>query len=165
MAPNDTLAPPPVTTLMIYAAYGLADQRGRTAPSGRPRLLPREDWAPALAALLKGPDGLAALTALAQRGMEAWDVDSSITDCVAPAFATDGFAARMAAALGEPGPDDGDGHARLNSAALPAPTQTPTATPAPEQPKQLALPVMVPSASVPQEQARLLRRHTVKPGF
>jgi hypothetical protein len=164
MAPNDTLGPPPVTTLMIYAAYGLADQRGRTAASGKPRLLPREDWAPALAALLKGPDGLAALTALAQRGMEAWDVDSSITDCVAPAFATDGFAARMAAALGEPGPGDGDGHARPNSAALPAPAQTPMATPAPEQPKQLALPVMVPPASVPQEQARPPRRRAGKPG-
>ena len=162
MAPNDTLAPPPVTTLMIYAAYGLADQRGRTAPSGRPRLLPREDWAPALAALLKGPDGLAALTALAKRGMDAWDVDSSITDCVAPAFATDGFAARMAAALGEPGPGDGD--ARPSIASLPAPAQTPTPTPASEQPKQLALPVMVPPASVPPEEARPLR-HTVKPGF
>ncbi len=160
MAPNDTLAPPPVTTLMIYAAYGLADQRGRTASSGKPRLLPREDWAPALAALLKGPDGLAALTALAQRGMEAWDVDSSITDCVAPAFATDGFAARMAAALGEPGP--GDEPARANIAALPAPAQTSTPTPAPEQPKQLLLPLMAPAASIPQAQARPPRRRGVQ---
>lgn len=135
----------------------------RTAPSGRPRLLPREDWAPALAALLKGPDGLAALTALAQRGMDAWDVDSSIADCVAPAFATDGFAARMAAALGEPGPDDGNGHARPNIAALPAPApaRTPMPTPAPEQPKQLLLPLMPPSASIPQAQARPLRRRKV----
>lgn len=91
--------PPPVETLLVYAAYGMTAEQRRLSFAGKPRLLERTEWAPMLARILEGMDGLARLSALAETGMRAWGVHASLLVCVKPAFASAGMREHLAELL------------------------------------------------------------------
>ncbi|MEA1675485.1 hypothetical protein [Nitrospirillum sp. BR 11163] len=87
--------PPPVETILIYAAYGWADLNGFKAASGRPRLPERAIWLPLFHRLAAAKNGLSALKRYAKRGCAAWRVPVSIASCLDDAFADRQFAALL----------------------------------------------------------------------
>lgn len=120
--------PRPVNTLLAYAADGWAIEHGRLKPSGKPKAPDLAEWGPVARTLLQKPDGLDRLRDLALAGMVAWNVDPSIMACVAPAFATPGFAVRLARRVGrfvEPGPRPGPSPAAEPSGSIMAPKAQP----------------------------------------
>jgi len=96
--------PPPVETLLSYAAYGFAAHRGNFSPAGRPRTPPAREWLPEFAAMLAAPGGMARLERLTLIGMQSWGVDPSISDVLPAAFATPGLRDRLAALYPGPSP-------------------------------------------------------------
>jgi len=80
------LLPPPVETILIYAAYGFAQRNKLIAPSGKPRLPEREIWAVFFSKLAETERGIAQIKSYAYTGMNAWNVPNSISSCLEDAF-------------------------------------------------------------------------------
>lgn len=80
------LLPPPVETILIYAAYGFAKRNKLIAPSGKPRLPEREIWAVFFSKLAEAERGIAQIKSYAYTGMNAWNVPNSISSCLEDAF-------------------------------------------------------------------------------
>lgn len=95
----DDLLPPPVETILIYAAYGWAALNGYAAASGRPRLPERRIWVPLLHRLSLSPDGIAEIHDLARKGLECWGVAPSIRACLGDAFANERFETLLSEAI------------------------------------------------------------------
>ena len=89
--------PPPVETILIYAAYGWADLNGFQAASGRPRLPERAVWLPLFHAIAASKNGFGTLKRYAERGCAAWRVPASIAACLEDAFADSRFPALLQA--------------------------------------------------------------------
>lgn len=85
------LLPPPVETILIYAAYGWAAANGFKARSGRPKLPERDVWLPLFAALAEHDTGKRELARYARLGLAAWNVPFSIAGCLGAAFADPRF--------------------------------------------------------------------------
>lgn len=86
-----TLLPPPVATILLYAADGLAVRLRRFSPSGRPRTPERIEWVPMFRELANSADGIEALKSLAVVGMQAWDCSALLLYCLDSAFRDLGF--------------------------------------------------------------------------
>jgi len=95
------LLPPPVATILLYAADGLSVRMGRFSPSGRPRTPERIEWAAHFRKLVESAEGLEALKSLAAEGMEAWGCSAIALWCLNGAFRDITFRARAIAVLEE----------------------------------------------------------------
>lgn len=80
------LLPPPVETILIYAAYGFAKRNKMIAPSGKPKLPEREIWAVFFSKLAETERGIAQIKSYAYTGLNAWNVPNSISSCLEGAF-------------------------------------------------------------------------------
>lgn len=80
------LLPPPVETILIYAAYGFAKRNKMIAPSSKPRLPEREIWAAFFSKLAETERGIAQIKGYAYTGLNAWNVPNSISSCLEDAF-------------------------------------------------------------------------------
>lgn len=80
------LLPPPVETILIYAAYGFAKRNKMIAPSGKPKLPERKVWAAFFFKLAETERGIAQIKSYAYTGMNAWNVPNSISSCLEAAF-------------------------------------------------------------------------------
>lgn len=93
------LLPPPVATILLYAADGLAAEEGRLSRSGRPRTPERALWVPLFRKLIETAEGFATLRAFAYAGMQAWGCSSILLECLDAAFRDPSFQSVAIAAL------------------------------------------------------------------
>jgi hypothetical protein len=93
--------PPPVATILLYAADGLSVWNRRFTVSGRPRTPERAGWAPMFRLLIESHEGVRTLKTLAETGMRGWGCPDVYLDCLDAAFRDIGFRARAIAVLEE----------------------------------------------------------------
>jgi hypothetical protein len=89
------LLPPPVETILFYAAWGLSFHKKRLAPSGRPLLGERIAWVPEFYERANSPEGLKELKALAQDGLRAWGLCKDTIEALDGAFGDGTFRVRI----------------------------------------------------------------------
>jgi len=95
------LLPPPVETILLFAADGLSMRDKLFAPSGRPRTPERGQWVPLFRLLVESKEGRRTLLQLAQDGIRGWGLSRHMLDCSAAAFGHVSFKARAILALEE----------------------------------------------------------------
>lgn len=94
---------PPATTILLYAADGLAVWKEQWTPSGRPRTPALSVWVPIFHELAGSADGMCILQSLAEAGMRAWDLAPDCLNCLQAAFEDITFRSGVLAALEEYG--------------------------------------------------------------
>jgi hypothetical protein len=99
-SPRDTaILPPPVSTILLYAADGLSSFRRHLSSTGRPRPPSRSDWIPKFYLLMQTDMGLLILRVLAEEGMRAWNCPPIMLECLDAAVRDITFRAMSIAAL------------------------------------------------------------------
>lgn len=124
--------PPPLGTVLLYAADGLSVGNRGFSRSRRPRTPERAVWVPVFRQLVESPDGIQMLRGLAEAGLRAWGSPSDYYLCLDAAFRYPSFRALAIAAL-----EDFADTARERFA-LPEPPPHPPAAdtrPRPEKPR------------------------------
>jgi hypothetical protein len=93
------MLPPPVGTILLYAADGLSVRNGNLNAAGRPRTPKRSIWVPMFRNLIDTDEGLGTLYSLAEDGMRAWACSPDQVNSLNDAFMDITFRALSIAAL------------------------------------------------------------------
>ena len=93
------ILPPPVGTILLYAADGISSWRRHLNPRGKPRTPKRSDWVSTFRLLVDSDEGLLTLHALAEAGMRAWECPPREIESLDDAFRDITFRAMAIAAL------------------------------------------------------------------
>ena len=124
-APPRKILPPPVGTILLFAADGLSVRKREFSSSGKPRPPERNVWVPKLWQYLESPEGLRTLKELAEAGIRGGNYPDVYLECVDAAFRDPRFYKLAITALEE------FADTARERFALPEPTQHAAAGPRP----------------------------------
>ena len=91
--------PPPVATILLFAADGLSSWKGSLSAAERPKAPSCLLWVPMFREFVESDEGLRILHALATAGMRAWRCPPSVIQSVDAAFGHITFRAMSIVAL------------------------------------------------------------------